>query len=101
MGGRGSKSGFSWKKQLHEMAQKGEIPHYIMGSSEVQSRILKEIDKLYSMPQTNAQIVDQGTGVWVSFNGKVSRSSYPSGEAASEAEKRGALKMLLHNRLKG
>lgn len=99
--GRGSSGiGNGWKSQLAKTAKKGEMPSYIMGNREQQAEVFKEIDKLYSMPDTKARIVDQGSNVWVSLQGKVYRSGYPSGENASEEEKRGVLKWLLYNRIK-
>lgn len=95
MGGRGGASGFSWQRQLKQMAKQGKMPAAIVGNRDAQAQIFTEIDKLYTMPQTNATIVDQGDGVWVNFNGRVSRSGYPSGDAASDAEKRGVLKWKL------
>ena len=89
-----------WRKELRDAAKKGEMPAYIVGSREDQAKVFEEIDRLFPMPDTNARIVDQGTGVWVQIDGNVYRSSYPSGEAASEEEKRGALKKLLYNHLK-
>lgn len=77
------------------------MPSVIMGNREQQAEIFKEIDKLYSMPDTKATIVDQGASVWVNMHGRVFRSGYPSGENASEEEKRGVLKWLLYNRAKG
>lgn len=103
MGGRGSSSGGGgggggggWKKQLREAAKKGQMPSAVMGSQEARSAIFKEIDKIYSMPETKASIVDQGNGVWINYGGTVKRSSYPSGSAASQAEKRGVTKWLLY-----
>lgn len=98
--GRGS-SGIgagAWKKALKGYAARGEMPATIMGNREQQSAVFKEIDKLYSMPDTKARIVDQGANVWVSMQGKVYRQGYPSGENATEEEKRGVLKWLLYNR---
>ena len=96
MGGRGGSSGLGWKSQLRQMAKQGKMPVAIMGNRDVQSAIFTEIDRLYTMPETNARIVDQESGVWVNFGNSVSRSDYPSGENASEAEKRGVLKWILH-----
>ena len=76
------------------------MPRYIVGNREAQAEIMTEIDRLYPMPETNAVTVDQGDGVWVNFQGRVSKGFYPSGAAASEAEKRGVLKHLLYGRLK-
>lgn len=80
------------------MAKQGKIPKYIAGDQAQQAQVFEAIDKLYSMPQTSAAIVDQGNGVWVNFGNSVSRVSYPSGTAASAAEKSGALKWLLLNK---
>ena len=101
--GRGSSGiGNGWKSQLAKSAKKGEMPAYIMGNREQQAEVFEEIDKLYSMPDTKkAKIADQGASVFVQMNGKVFRSGYPSGENASEEEKRGVLKWILYNRLKG
>ena len=96
MGGRGASSNLDWKDQLRQMARQGKVPGYIMGTQEQQAQAFIEIDRLYDMPQTKAQIIDQGDGVWVNFGYAVFRSSYPSGENASGAEKRGVLKRLLH-----
>ena len=96
MGGRGGSSGLGWKSQLRQMAKQGKIPNAIIGNRDAQSAIFTEMDRLYDMPQVRANIVDQGSGVWVNFFGSVSRASYPSGENASEAEKRGVLKWILH-----
>ena len=73
------------------------MPTYITGNRDQQAQVLEEIDKLYSMPETDARIVDQGDGVWVQLNGKVYQAGYPSKENASEAEKRGVLKKVLYN----
>lgn len=99
MGGRGSKSGFSWKKQLKALADEGKMPAFIGGSREQQAQVLEEIDKLYPMPDTTGvQIIQGSTDVRVvQSNGRTSRGGYPSGAAASEAEKRGALKFLLNS----
>ena len=94
--GTGTSSG-NWKAQLRKMAKQGKMPRIIYGDRATQSAVLKEIDRLYDMPEVNAKIVDQGNAVWVNFYGTVSRSLYPSGNNASEEEKRGALKMLLYN----
>ena len=96
--GRGSSGiGDGWEKQLRDAAKKGEMPTYIVGDRAQQSKVFEEIDKLYPMPKTNARIVDQGDAVWVQIDGRVYRSTYPSGESASEAEKRGVLKKILYN----
>lgn len=95
-GSSGASGGNGWKSQLRQFAQKGEVPSYIGGSRENQSKVFKEIDKLYSMPDTNARISDQGDAVLVQMNGTVRRSGYPSGESASEEEKRGVLKWILY-----
>lgn len=73
------------------------MPTYIIGNREQQAKVFEEIDKLYSMPDTSARIADQGDGVWVMVGEKTYRASYPSGENASEAEKRGVLKKILYN----
>ena len=97
--GRGSSGiGNGWKNQLAKSAKKGEMPSVIMGNREQQAEVFEEIDKLYPMPDTKARIVDQGANVWVSMQGKVYRQGYPSGENATEEEKRGVLKWLLYNR---
>ena len=100
MGGRGGASGFSWQRQLKQLAKQDQMPRYVAGDRSTQAQIFKEIDKLYTMPETDATITDQGTQVWVNFGNSVSRSGYPSGEAASDEEKRGVLKWLLWNKLK-
>ena len=101
--GRGSSGigdGGGWIKQLKASAKKGEMPTYIVGNREQQSAVFEEIDRLYKMPDTTARVVDQGSSVWVQIDGKVYRAGYPSGEAASEAEKRGVLKKILYNHMK-
>lgn len=95
MGGRGGASGFTWQRQLRQMAKQGRVPNFIMGDGPQRSQVFTEINKLYDMPQTNATIVDQGNAVWVNFGGSVSRVSYPSGVSASAEEKSGVLKWLL------
>ena len=106
MGGRGSSNpgggggNSGWKKQLKSFANRGEMPAYIGGNREQQSEVFKEIDKLYKMPETNARIIDQGSSVWVQVDGKVYRQGYPTGETASESEKRGVLKKILYNHKK-
>ena len=97
---RSSGSGTVWYRQLKQMAEKDEMPGYIGGDLETRSQVFRAIDKLYSMPQTDAKIVDQDTGVIIHFNRRSTRASYPSGAAASPAEKRGVLKMLLYNSLR-
>ena len=100
--GRGS-SGIGsggWKSQLKAYAKRGEMPGSIIGDRKQQAEVLEEINRLYSMPDTNAKITDIGSGVQVEIDGKTYRSNYPSGEAASEEEKQGALKMLLYNKQK-
>lgn len=96
-GSSGIESGAGWKKQLRAAAKKGEMPSYIVGDRSQQAKVFEEIDKLYPMPDTNARIIDQGNAVWVQMGDKVTRASYPSGESASEAEKRGVLKKVLYN----
>lgn len=102
MGGRGSNSRFSWKNQLRIMAKEDKMPAAITGPREQQAQVLDEIDKLYSMPDAaGIRIIEGETDVRVVFkNGQTVISQYPSGRQASEAEKRGALKFLLHNRAK-
>lgn len=96
--GRGNSGiGGGWRSQLVKSAKKGEMPYAIMGNREQQAEVFEEINKLYSMPNTDARIIDQGDGVWVQLNGKVYRAGYPSGENASEAEKQGVLKHVLYN----
>lgn len=98
MGGRGATSG-AWKSQLRRMSERGKMPTWIMATKEQQSKVFKEIDKLYSMPSTdNVKITDQGDGIWIDFGTKVKRASYPSGTKASVAEKNGVKKWLLANR---
>ena len=98
-GGRGQSNpnGGGWKSKLNAYARRGEMPTYITGNRDQQAQVFEEIDKLYSMPETDARIVDQGDGVWVQLNGKVYQAGYPSKENASEAEKRGVLKKVLYN----
>ena len=100
--GRGS-SGAStgWKAQLKRMASNGEMPKVIIGNREQQAAVFKEIDRLYEMPQTNDRIIygDGQTQVQhMDGSGRTSRVTYPSGENASEEEKRGALKWLLYRK---
>lgn len=97
MGGRGSTSGFGWKSQLRKFANEGKMPGYVAGPREMQSKVMVEIDKLYPMPKTDARIIDQGESVQVTLDNKTSRAFYPSGKEASDAEKRGVLKMLIYN----
>ena len=99
MGAGTSSASGSWKSQLRQMAKKGQMPQYIMGDKDHQAEVLIEIDRLYDMPKTNATIIDQGDRVWVNFGGRTAGASYPHGTEASEEEKRGALKKLLHNKL--
>ena len=98
-GSSGTGGSGSWKKKLRQYAKNGKMPKYIMGDKSQQAEVLKEIDKLYSMPDTNAKITDQGDGVTVEIDGKVYKASYPSGDQASEAEKQGAIKHILHSHL--
>ena len=98
MGRGSSKVGRGWKSQLKAAAKQGKMPRALIGDKQMQSDMLKEINKLYKMPSHDgANIVDQGDGIWVNWKSRVSRTSYPSGSSASEAEKQGALKMLLWN----
>ncbi len=98
--GRGSSgAGSSWKNQLKKMAKSGRVPTSIFGNRDQQAEILREIDRLYDMPETNNRIVygDGQVQVWhMDGSGRTSRATYPSGDNASEEEKRGALKWLLH-----
>ena len=98
MGGRGTGSGFNnWKSQLQKMAKQGKMPGYIAGSPKQQAMVLEEIDKLYSMPKAQGVTVQQyATEIRVIKNGATSRIGFPSGSAASDAEKNGALKYLLY-----
>ena len=105
MGGRGSSNpggggNGGWKKQLKTLAKQGKMPAYITGNREQQAEVFKEIDKLFPMPETNARVIDQGSGVWIQADGKVYRTGYPSGENASESEKRGVLKKILYSHKK-
>lgn len=68
MGGRGGSSGLGWKSQLRQMAKQGKMPNAIIGNRDAQSAIFTEIDRLYGVPQVRANIVDQGSGVWVNFS---------------------------------
>ena len=96
MGGRGSAGGYSWQSQLKQMAKQGQMPKAIMGPRDVQKQVFEMIDKLYPMPQSTARsISDQGDAYYVDFGSKVKRSSFPSGNTASPAEKNGVLKWLL------
>ena len=100
MGGRGSSSGYSWQTQLRQAAKQGKMPATLMGSNDVRRQMFEMIDKLYPMPSQAhvLRIVDQGDGYWVSFkNSTVRRASFPSGSAASSAEKNGVLKWILAN----
>lgn len=93
---RGGRRG-SWKSKLKKMAAKDIMPKAIAGRREVQAQFFEEVDKLYPMPQVKtSEIVYRDTDVYVNFGNSVKIGSYPSGENASEAEKRGVLKWLLH-----
>ena len=100
--GRGSSGALTgWKAQLKRMARNGEMPKAIIGDREQQTEIFKEIDRLYEMPQTNDNIFYGDGQVQVQHrdgSGRTSRVFYPSGENASEEEKRGALKWLLYRK---
>lgn len=75
------------------------MPTAIGGSRENQALVFREIDRLYAMPQVETRRITQGeTSVYVDFGNRTARSSYPSGTQASEAEKRGVLKWLLHTK---
>ena len=70
----------------------------LMGSPDVQRQMFEMIDKLYPMPsQANvSRVIDQGDAYWVSFkDSTTTRSRFPSGSAASAAEKNGVLKWLI------
>lgn len=97
MGGRGTGSGFdSWKSTLQKMAKQGKMPGTIVGNRAQQAMVLEEIDKLYPMPQVpGARVSYSDDAVWVAYNSHTWRGSLPSGTAASDAEKSGALKKLL------
>lgn len=100
MGGRGTSSGFGWQNQLRQMAKQGKMPTWLAGSRDVRAQVFELIDKLYPMPsQANVRhIQDQGDSVWVGLaDGSTKRASFPSGSAASAAEKSGVLKWLLAN----
>lgn len=95
-GGRGGRRG-SWKSQLKKMAAQDIMPKAFTGNREAQAQFFKEIDKLYPMPQVSTRyIIPRETDVYVDFGNKVKVGRYPSGAQASEAEKRGVLKWLLH-----
>lgn len=102
MGGRGSNSRFSWKNQLKNLAKEDKMPSFLIGPREQQAQMLEEIDKLYSVPDTSGiRVIEGETDVRaVLRNGQTILSRYPSGQQASEAERRGALKFLLYNRAK-
>ena len=93
----------AWKSQIREMARGGEIPSYIGGSKEQRASAMKEINKLYDKPSVKHRFVDQGDAAWISYadgTGITSRVSYPSGENASQEEKDGVVKFMLHSHIK-
>ena len=101
MGGRGSSSG-AWKKQLKQYAKRGIIPKVIVAPLNMQSKIFKEIDNLYSMPDYNrpgVRVSDLGDAVHVQIDGKVIINSYPSGTNANANERRGVLKWTLRQHI--
>ena len=105
MGGRGAGSSLEWKDQLQQMAKRGEMPGYIMGTREQQVQVLIEIDRLYDMPNIDGilQVNDYGEDyVFVTSlkDAATSRAAVPSGKNAGKAERRGVIKMLVHNKLK-
>lgn len=99
MGGRGASSG-SWKFQLKQYAARGKMPKVIVGTKEAQSKVFKEIDKLYDMPKISPRdrIIDRGDGVSMTLGNSTRRASYPSGRNASQAEKNGVKKWLAHKK---
>ena len=101
MGGRGSSSGYGWQTQLRQAAKSGKMPTWIAGSPDMRAQVFEMIDKLYPMPsQANVYRVDDlGTEVRTMFkDGTTKRAIYPSGNAASAAEKNGVLKWLIWNK---
>ena len=101
MGGRGTSSGFGWQSQLRQVAKQGKMPTALMGSFDERRQMFEMIDKLYPMPsQANVYRVDDlGTEVRTMFkDGTTKRAIYPSGNAASAAEKNGVLKWLIWNK---
>ena len=86
----------TWKTQLREMAQQGKIPATIFGSAQGRAEVFREIDKLYSMPDTSfVKVMEQGDAVRVVFGRVGYTVFYPSRLNADSAEKRGVLKWLL------
>ena len=100
MGGRGSSSGYGWQTQLRQAAKSGKMPTWIAGSPDMRAQVFEMIDKLYPMPsQANVYRIDElGTEVRLTMrDGRTQRAVYPSGSAASAAEKNGVLKWALAN----
>ena len=100
MGGRGAGSAADWRAQLRQMARQDRMPVAIGGSREQQAQVMEYIDSIYQMPTIQTRRVDDtGDAVMVQYtDGTTARASYPSGIQASDAERRGTLKMLLHTK---
>ncbi len=85
-----------WLETLRGFANKKQMPTSIAGPRADQALVFEWIDKIYPMPQVKTRRIEIGDeSVWVDFGNSVKRSTYPSGSAASEQEKRGVLKWLL------
>lgn len=102
-GSKSTRGGKAWKKQLASMAKAGQIPNAIVGSTEQQAELFKEINKLYPMPDFDKYKMEDSDGrLYIQFldASQTSWSSYPSGENATQEEKDGVLKWKLYNHLK-
>lgn len=92
-----------WKRQLQEMANEGKMPSFVSGNREQQASVMTEINKIYDKPDVKHRFVDQGDAAWISYmdgTGATERTSYPSGENATQEEKDGVVKFMLHNHIK-
>lgn len=103
-GNKGGRGGKSWKSQLRQMAKAGQIPAAVAGGTQEQrAELFKAINQLYKMPNINADITDRGDDVYIRYldgTGVTGRTSYPSGNNATQEEKDGVLKWALLNHIK-